>query len=125
MLPAIFDVFGDRSWQSPALGCPVKLVLFQNGTADEAPRAGSAISFEAGAYGHVAIVRYVEKLKTDSLRLYLFEQHGFPKHRPGQPKEIRTIRLYRNEAGDWTGAMTAGVGTPNYWVNVVAENGMP
>jgi hypothetical protein len=46
---------------------------------DEPPAPGSLINFEIGKFGHIAVVRYVEVLNENQLRVYLIEQHGFPK----------------------------------------------
>ncbi|MDB4286216.1 CHAP domain-containing protein [bacterium] len=119
VLSGIFHAFGAKSWQETPDGCDVRIELNRNGASIEPPRSGSALSFETGKYGHVAIVRYVEQVDEDLLRLYLFEQHGFPKHQPEDQKDIRSIELRRDDAGAWSGTDTPGIGTPNYWLNIV------
>ena len=119
VLPGIYGSFGGKPWEDTLSGCLSTIALNRNGASKDPPMCGSAISFEMGKYGHAAIVRYVEQTGDDQLRLYLFEQHGFPKHQPGEEKDIRSIELQRDDDGTWSGKDTPGIGTPNYWLRVV------
>lgn len=95
----------------------VKMKLLKNGVSKEPPAPSSAINFEIGKAGHVAIVRYVEYVNESAVNVYLFEQHGYPTLKPGQDSPIHKIRFNKSNNGLWSGERVQGIGQPSYWLN--------
>lgn len=95
----------------------IKMTLRQNGNSAEPPAVGSPINFQSGKFGHIAIVRFVEVIDNNTVRVHLFEQHGFPKHKIGAKKEIRSIDFTKSANGKWSGERVLGIGQVLYWIN--------
>jgi len=95
----------------------IRLVLKNSGEATEPPAPGSALNFDIGSMGHVAIVRYVEVISDNSVRAYLIEQHGFPTWQPGQAHPIRSVLFTKNASGKWAATRVTGVGLALSWIN--------
>lgn len=95
----------------------VQMVLRKDGISAEPPAAGSVINFAIGKFGHTAVVRYVEVVDENTVKAYLFEQHGFPSVKAGDNKPIRVITFNRSNEGQWSGERLLGAGQSIYWIN--------
>lgn len=95
----------------------VKMNLLANARASEPPAPGSVINFSIGKAGHVAVVRYVDFLSPDLVKVYLFEQHGYPRHRAGDVSPIVSILFKKLPNNKWSGQTVRGTGRPLYWIN--------
>jgi len=98
-------------------GIKVKMKLKAHGVSKEPPAPASAINFKIGAAGHTAIVRYVEYINDKTVRVYLFEQHGYPVLKPGQASPVASIKFTKTSSGVWKGETVRGIGTPLFWLN--------
>lgn len=103
-------------------GVKVKMKLKANGTSKEPPAPASAINFKIGAAGHTAIVRYVKYVDSKTVRVYLFEQHGYPVLKPGQASPITSIKFTKSSQGFWKGETVKGTGVPYYWLNFEVQH---
>lgn len=115
MLSNIYGRFGKQTFKFGLKS--LKMRLLRNSSASEPPTVGSAVNFASGSYGHVAIVRDVEFLSASSVKVYLFEQHGFPKWSTGEKKPLRSVVFKKNRSGSWGAAKVQGVGTAIVWLN--------
>lgn len=97
-------------------GVKVKMKLKAQNLSKEPPAPASAINFRIGSAGHVAIVRYVEYVDQKTVRVYLFEQHGYPVLKPGQASPVASIKFTKTSQG-WRGESVKGIGTPLFWMN--------
>ncbi|MCC2679239.1 MAG: hypothetical protein K0R29_1815 [Pseudobdellovibrio sp.] len=95
----------------------LRLILKNSGEATEPPAPGSALNFDIGPMGHVAIVRYVEVVNATTVKVYLIEQHGFPTWQPGHAHPIRSVVFTKNITGKWAAARVPGVGLALSWIN--------
>jgi hypothetical protein len=86
----------------------VVLRYFENNRTLFPPTVGSIISLKAGQFGHIAIVRKIETLDKDSLRAFLFEQHGELKFYEGQIKPIRKLDFNRGKEKYWNNPRAIG-----------------
>lgn len=111
-----FSVFGKNTYMYRDEK-PVKMKLLKAGLAKEPPAPSSAINFDIGKAGHVAIVRYVEYVNDNTVYIYLFEQHGYPVLLAGQSSPIHKVKLIKSKEGFWYGEKTPGIGKPLYWIN--------
>lgn len=111
-----FSRFGQQTYNYLG-GKVVKMKLLKNGLSHEPPAPSSAINFEIGKAGHVAIVRYVEYINESAVNIYLFEQHGYPTLKPGQDSPIHKIRFNKSNNGVWSGERVQGIGQPSHWLN--------
>jgi hypothetical protein len=120
VLANIFSRFGAGTFSYQGRG--LRMRFWKNGAAGEPPAAGSAINFASGTLGHVAIVRYAAREADSRIRVYLFEQHGFPHWAVGEKMPVRFLDLTRNEQGKWEGKTKAHIGTPVSWLNFQVVN---
>lgn len=115
LIQNLAEKFGESTFKFKNLD--VQMVLRKDGISVEPPAAGSVINFAIGKFGHTAVVRYVEVVDTNTVKAYLFEQHGFPSVKVGDNKPIRVITFNRSDEGRWTGERLLGAGQSLYWIN--------
>lgn len=111
----IYNTFGAKTYKFQNL--KVKMALHKNTLSSEPPAAGSIMNFDVGKFGHVAVVRYTQVIDANTVEIYLFEQHGFPKNKVGEKKSIRSVTFNRSSDGTWVGERVLGIGQPMYWIN--------
>lgn len=111
--------FGGETWMYSGK-TPVKMNLHGNKESSEPPAPASVINFKGktskGA-GHTAVVRYVEFISSSEVRVYLFEQHGFPELAPGEDSPIRSLVFKKSAEGTWGSEYVMGIGQTVQWIN--------
>lgn len=85
----------------------VKMSYFANGGATVPPMVGSIISLEIGRYGHVGVVRHVEKVSDGHQVAALFAQHGGMHDTIGRQFSPGTVAFKRSKSGTWHGTWEA------------------
>ncbi len=103
VLRGIYDKFGSKDYYSPFFKKRICITIHGNGQSKYPATEGSLISLDFGKFGHVAVVRRVEKISADSIKLILFEQHGERPFWAGQKKPLTRVKMSRNKGGQWSG----------------------
>jgi len=85
----------------------VKMSYFANGKATVPPLVGSIVSLEIGRYGHVGVVRHVQKVGDGHQVATLFAQHGGMHDTIGQEFSPGTVTFKRSPKGTWRGTWEA------------------
>lgn len=89
-----------------------KLVYFRPGCSPHPPVVGSIISMELKKYGHIGIVRKVEKINDSQVVYYFFEQHGTMKLKVNQQIQRTKVIFTKDKNGNWSGDDVIG------WISI-------